>query len=431
MKNLKIKKALFLITAGLFFSVQSMATDGYFSTGYGTINKGLAGAGIAFYQGSLINGNPAGAAFLGDKYQLGVGLFNPNRQYTITGNPSGMEGTFGLTPGTVESDSKYFVIPSLGANWMLSEKSAISAALFGNGGMNTNYPTATFHDPGSTTTGVNLIQMFGNISFSQKLGDKHSIGITGVLAYQSFEAEGLSLFAGYSLNPSSVSNNGTDAAFGYGFKIGYLGQLTDNFSIGVMYQSKVFMSEFDDYSGLFAEQGGFDIPSSWTVGFSWELIEDLTLIGDVKSIMYNDIKSIGNPFSKLMDGQPLGADDGPGFGWEDIMVYKVGINYAGVDTWEFRGGVSIGDNPVQESEVLFNILAPGVIQNQVSLGLSKEVGKKGNQFHVAMNYAFNNSVKGYNPLDFDAAQAMQGNMVPNQTVEIEMNQFELELGFSF
>uniref|UniRef100_UPI003217CAC6 OmpP1/FadL family transporter n=1 Tax=uncultured Draconibacterium sp. TaxID=1573823 RepID=UPI003217CAC6 len=425
MKNSKMRNALFLLLAGLFISLQSVATDGYFSTGYGTINKGLAGAGIAFYQGSLINGNPAGAAFLGNQYQLGINIFNPNRQYTIAGSGSGMEGTFGLMPGTVESESKLFVIPSAGANWMLNEKSALSAALFGNGGMNTDYPKVngmnTFYDPSAESTGVNLAQLFGNITYSLKIAENHSIGVSGVLAYQYFEANGLASFGAFSSNASALSGNGKDSGFGYGFKIGYLGQLTDNFAIGGMYQSKVFMSEFDDYSGLFAEQGGFDIPSSWTAGFSWELIEDLTLMGDVKSIMYKDIVSIGNPMSKLMENKPLGSDDGPGFGWEDIMVYKIGVNYAGVDAWEFRGGVSFGDNPVQESEVLFNILAPGVIQNQVSLGLSKEVGRSGNQFHVAMNYAFNNSVKGNNPLDPPSGQ----------TIEIEMNQFELELGFSF
>lgn len=421
MKSIRFKKTLTLIIVSLFISVQSMATDGYFSTGYGTINKGFAGAGIAFYQGSLINGNPAGAAFLGNKYQLGVNFFNPNRQYTVAGNPSGMEGTFGLMPGTVESESSFFVIPSLGANWMIGEKSAISAALFGNGGMNTDYPTATFYDPSSETTGVNLMQMFGNVSYSIKLGAKHSLGATAVLAWQSFEAKGLMSFGAFSSNAQALSGNGADTGFGYGFKIGYLGQLTDNFSIGLMYQSKVMMAEFDDYAGLFAEQGGFDIPASWTVGFSWEIVEDFTVMGDVKSIMYNDVKSIGNPMMPNLMQTQLGNDEGAGFGWEDIMVYKLGFNYAGVDTWDFRAGVSIGDNPVQESEVMFNILAPGVIENQVALGFSKEVGKKGNQFHLAMNYAFNSSVKGDNPMDPPSGQ----------TIEIEMNQFELELGFSF
>ncbi len=429
MTKLNFKKVIILITGILFSTTYSYATDGYFSTGYGTINKGLAGAGIAFYQGSLINGNPAGVVFLGNTYQLGIDFFNPNRQYTVTGSPSGTEGSFGLMTGTVESDSKLFLIPSIGANWMLNQKSAISATLFGNGGMNTDYPPQnsmnTFYDPNSDATGVNLAQMFGNITYSHKLGEKHSIGLTGVLAYQYFEAKGLYMFSGFSSNASALTDNGTDSGFGYGFKLGYLGHLTDNFAIGLTYQSKVWMSKFDDYAGLFAEQGDFDIPSSWTVGFSWKITEDFTVMGDAKSIMYGDVNSVSNPMSNLYSAMAgdmtylMGADNGPGFGWDDIMVYKLGMNYSGVESWEFRGGISIGENPVPESEVLFNILAPGIIKNQVALGLSKEVGKKGNQFHLAVNYAFNSSVKGSNPLD------------PAQSIELEMNQFELELGFSF
>jgi long-chain fatty acid transport protein len=228
-------------------------------------------------------------------------------------------------------------------------------------------------------------------------------------------------FGAYSSNSSALSGNGADSGFGYGFKIGYLGHLSDNFAIGAMFQSKVTMAEFDDYAGLFAEQGGFDIPASWTAGFSWKISADFTVMGDVKSIMYSKVNSIGNSMIPNLMTSTLGSDGGAGFGWEDIMVYKLGVNYAGVEKWEFRAGVSIGNNPVQESEVMFNILAPGVIENQVSLGLSKEVGKKGNQFHLAMNYAFNSSVQGANQLDSPSGQ----------TIEIEMNQFELELGFSF
>lgn len=417
-----------LLLVSLFISSFSYATDGYFSTGYGTINKGLAGAGIAFYQGSLINGNPAATVFLGKQYQIGVDFFNPNRQYSVTGNPSGMQGTFGLMPGTYESDSKLFLIPSIGANWMLNDKSSFSVAMFGNGGMNTDYPTQTFYDTTLKTTGVNLAQLFGNITYSHKLGEKHSIGLTGVISYQYFEAKGLASFAGFSSDATALSGNGKDNSLGLGFKVGYLGQLTDNFSIGLTYQSKVYMNELKDYAGLFAEQGGFDIPSSWTAGISWEFVPDFTLVADAKAIYYSQVKSIGNPMMpnmyNAMTGDArflLGADNGAGFGWEDVMVYKVGLNYAGLDTWEFRCGASFGENPVPESEVMFNILAPGVIKNQIALGFSKAVGDSGNKIHVAVNYAMNSSVKGPNPMDPPSGQ----------TIEVEMNQLELELGFSF
>ena len=52
----------------------SFATDGYFSLGYGTKSKGMAGAGVAMYSNSLIGGNPAGLVFLVKKF-LSVWVF--------------------------------------------------------------------------------------------------------------------------------------------------------------------------------------------------------------------------------------------------------------------------------------------------------------------------------------------------------------------
>jgi hypothetical protein len=36
-------------------------------------------------------------------------------------------------------------------------------------------------------------------------------------------------------------------------------------------------SEFDDYAGLFAEQGDFDIPENWNLGVSWQATPQLRL----------------------------------------------------------------------------------------------------------------------------------------------------------
>lgn len=408
--------------------IVTQATDGYFGAGYGTINKGLAGAGVAYYQGSLINGNPAGIAFLGNKYQASLNFFSPNRKFTVSGNPSGMPNTFGLTPGTVKSDSKLFLIPTLGANWTLGDQSSLSVSVFGNGGMNTDYPTAVFYDQNSETTGVNLAQLFADVTYAFKIADKHSVGVTGVLAYQYFEAKGLSSFAGFSTDASNLSNNGKANSTGVGFKVGYMGKILPTVSIGAMFQSRVYMSEFDEYAGLFAEQGDFDIPASWSAGISWDITDAFTVIADVKQIFYSDVKSIANTMMpelyNVMMGDPkymLGMNQGAGFGWKDITVVKLGVSCSAVEKWTFRAGYSIGENPVPKSEVMFNIVAPGVINNQVAFGLSKEIGDKGNQFHLAVNYAMNNDVTGMNPMD----------PYTEQTIKLEMKQLEVELGFSF
>ncbi|WP_372752198.1 OmpP1/FadL family transporter [Labilibaculum sp.] len=428
MKNKsKIIFSALIVLAGLFSTQSVKATDGYFGVGYGAQNKGLAGAGVAWYQNSLINGNPAGHVFLGKQYQLGVDFFNPNREYTVTGNPSGMDGTFGLTPGTVESDSKLFLMPSMGANWMINENSSFSATIFGNGGMNTDYPTQTFYDSSSETTGVDLGQMFLGLTYSRKIAEKHSLGFTALLAYQYFEAKGLSSFAGYSSASTKLSGNGHDSALGYGVQFGYMGELAKGLHLGASYQTMLYMSEFDDYAGLFAEQGDFNIPSTWTVGLAYEINTNWAVMADFKRINYTDVAAVSNPmdFSSAL----LGDDEGSGFGWEDINVLKFGVEFSGLKSWTLRGGYSHCDQPIQESEVMFNILAPGVIEDHITVGCSKTLGDSGKALHLALVYALPASVKGYNPMDFEFDSDM--NMVPNQTIEIEMNQIEVELAFTF
>ena len=406
------------------------ATDGYFGVGYGAQNKGLAGAGTAWYKNGLINGNPAGNVFLGKKYLVGFEIFNPNREYTITGAPSQMPQTMGLTPGTVESGSKAFLEPTLGANWMLNEKSSFSATLFGNGGMNTDYKTKTFYDQGSETTGINLAQMFLGLTYSRKIAEKHSLGVTALVVYQYFSATGLTNFAQMSQAPTKLTGNGTDNATGFGFKLGYMGQLADGLTLGINYQPKIAMAKFSKYAGLFAGQGNFDIPSNLSAGLAWEANKKWAILADYKRINYSGVASVSNIFDP-MSTSPLGSNKGAGFGWKDINVYKLGVEFTGDNCWTLRGGYSHSDQPVQKTQTLFNILAPAVTTDHLTVGFSKQLGTSKSAVHFALVYALPGSVTGYNPLDFDATQAMAGNMVPNQTINLKMNQLEFEVAFTF
>ena len=421
---------LILVIIGNLLPEKVHATDGYFGVGYGAQNKGLAGAGTAWYKNGLINGNPAGNVFLGKKYLVGFEIFNPNREYTILGNPSGMEHTMGLTPGTVVSGSKAFLEPTLGANWMINEKSSFSATLFGNGGMNTDYKTKTFYDQGSETTGINLAQMFLGLTYSRKIAEKHSLGVTALVVYQYFSATGVATFASMSQAPTKVSGNGTDNGTGFGFKIGYMGQLADGLTLGINYQPKIVVAKFSKYAGLFAEQGNFDIPSNLSAGLAYELNKKWAILADYKRINYTGVASVSNSFDP-MSASLLGSDKGAGFGWKDINVYKMGVEFSGNNGWTLRGGYSHSDQPVQKSQTLFNILAPAVTTDHLTIGFSKQLGASKSAVHFALVYALPGSVSGYNPMDFDATQAIAGNMVPNQTINLKMNQLEFEVAFTF
>ena len=431
------------LTAAMCAPMAAMATNGYFAHGYGTKNKGLAGGGVALPQDAMIAAtNPAGMVFVGNRLDVGAAIFSPNpRSYTTTGSAGVPDGTacgancpFEIGPQSIESESGVFLIPHFARNWMLDANSSIGVTVYGNGGMNTEYKggTAQHNDGvgnavttpgtfGAGKTGINLEQLFIATTYARKINDKASWGVTPIVVYQKFKAEGLGTFAGFSTNGAKVSDNGNSTSTGYGLKLGVQGEATSGLVLAASYQSKMSMSEFDDYAGLFAEKGGFDIPATATVGLAWATSPDTVLTADIQKIYYSAIDSIANPIAGLLSGcatgadqtQCLGGSNGAGFGWEDMTVVKLGYQWAGSNGWTWRAGVSKGDQPIPKSEVMFNILAPAVMEKHFTFGFTKEVGAD-NEFNFAAMYAPEVSLKGPNPLD------------PAQQIELKMQQWELE-----
>jgi long-chain fatty acid transport protein len=401
----------------LALAAPALATDGYFSLGYGTPYKGMAGAGQALHLSTLASAtNPATIAFV-KGYDISVGLFAPNREYSVSGNPSGYPGTFGLAPGTYESHSTGFVMPSMAGAWHLSEQFHVGVAIYGNGGMNTNYPNKVF---GQSPTGINLMQAFVSPSFTWEFANHQAIGIAPIFGWQSFEAKGLGAFAMFSSAPTKLTNNGKDTSTGFGARIGYHGKFGEYFGVGASYQTKIAMGEFEDYAGLFAEHGDFDIPENWTVGISVFPSKCVSIAVDVQQIYYSNVASVGNPLLPNLMQAPLGADGGAGFGWKDVTVFKIGAQWEVNPKWTLRAGYAHNNQPIPESEVLFNILAPGVIQDHATVGVSTLLSPK-TKFHFSLMRAFSNSVEGANPLEAPG----------QQTIKLTMDQWEGEIGFSF
>ncbi len=148
-----------------------------------------------------------------------------------------------------------------------------------------------------------------------------------------------------SSSPSNVTDNGYDSAFGIGFTVGWQGQITDQLTLGATYHSKNSMQEFDDYRGLFAEQGSLDMPGWYGFGLSYKPSPKLTVAFDYVRTLYSGAESIstkiqaGAPpgfpsgMNMFMPGTMLGNDDGSGFGWNDINIFKLGIAYEVNSSW--------------------------------------------------------------------------------------------------
>lgn len=226
---------------------------------------------------------------------------------------------------------------------------------------------------GSSKLGVDLLQLIVAPTVAYKLNAQHSVGASLLLGYQRFKAEGLQAFdnapgfPAFTSAPGRVTNNGHDSATGTGLRVGWQGHVSDSITLGASYSTKVNMGRFDKYRGLFAQNGKFDIPANYSLGVAFTPNAQWTLAADFTRIAYSKVAAVGNSSSAQA---PLGADNGPGFGWRDVDVIKLGASYQVSEALTLRGGLNHGTNPVQSQDVTFNILAPGVVQNHLTLGFT-------------------------------------------------------------
>ena len=405
-----------VLSLGIFaiLSNATHATTGYFMHGYGVKAQGNAGTSIANFNDALtIASNPAGLSWIEQQVNVGATIFAPDRSSSIHGSP--------FADGEYDANGReYFVIPEVAYSHLVNDQVAVGFAIYGNGGMNTSYKQSPFEKYGSTgPAGVNLSQLFFSPAVAWKYAPNQSVAFASNIMYQQSEAKGIDGFAQLSQDSTNLSNRGKDSSTGIGFKLGWSGQfLNDQLTLGAKYSSKVKASNFDKYSGLFAENGGFDVPESYGVGVAFKLTPALTVAADVERINYSNVASVGNSLNLT---EPLGTAQGAGFGWQDINIYKIGATYQATPKLTLRAGYSHNDQPIQSDQTFLNILAPGVVQDHLSLGVTWQLDAH-QDVSIAYTHALEAEVNGQSsiPVNFGAGNA-----------NLKMNQNILGLAYSF
>jgi len=414
-----------ILVVALVVSVLRMgpaeATNGYFTHGVGMKAKGMAGAGVALAEDALAGGNnPAAMVLVGNRWDVGVDWFRPDRGSTISGSADDdLNRTYDANG---EQD---FFVPEVGFNRIVTPRFSVGVSVYGQGGMNTTYvtPIGLF---GTTDAGVDLSQLFVVPTVAVKLSESHSLGVGLAVAWQRFKATGLENFdnAMFTSSPGSVTNNDYASSTGVGVRVGWMGRFGSAVSLGAAYQSRTFMSELDDYAGLFAGAGDFDVPSAITGGLALSPGGRITLAFDVTHIRYSEVDAVANPLMPNLGQAPLGDDGGAGFGWEDVTAYKVGLAVDATEALTLRGGVNYGAQPIPETETLFNILAPGVVETHATLGATYTMAS-GAEITLAYMHAFGNTVEGSASIIPGAPpQGMGGG-------EADLTMFENSVGVAF
>ena len=171
------------------------------------------------------------------------------------------------------------------------------------------------------------------------------------------------------------------------------------------YRTKMWMTELDDYKGLFADGGEFDIPAMFNVGLAYKARPNVTLALDYQHIFYDEIDALSNSNDKdltpcfVPGPKPefcLGGKDGLGFGWDSMDIVKLGVKYDQSAKLSLMGGVSYNTEFSSGRQALFNVLAPATVRWHLTLGASYRYSQT-SEFKFAFSYMPEEELSGTSP----------------------------------
>jgi long-chain fatty acid transport protein len=392
------RAAMFLVLAA---AGTAHATNGYFSHGYGVKSQSMGGAGIAFPQDAMAAAtNPAGMALMGDRLDVGINWARRDARTRL-------ESSFGPYAGEYDgNDTQNFFIPEFGFNRMLRPHLALGVSVYANGGMNTDYgdlnsKTAGIGVPsglpaengifGTGPAGVDFSQVFVAPTFARRFDHVHAVGVSLLFARQVLAVEGVQNFDNSvaSESPGNVTNNGDQASNGWGLRLGWMSRVTSFITLGATYQPRIHMDKLDKYKGLLAEQGSVDIPANYGVGIAVMATPKLIAALDVQRIKFSDVAAFGNSGNAPAQ---LGSDNGPGFGWRDQTVFKLGVRYQYDRSLTLRAGLNHARHPVPSGETALNMLAPVTVENHATVGVTW--AKNGSELSLGYTHGFKKTLDG-------------------------------------
>ncbi|TAM10125.1 MAG: long-chain fatty acid transporter [Nevskiaceae bacterium] len=407
--------------AGLLTAGAANAADGYFAHGYGMQAAGRGGAAIAFTSDAFGGANnPATIAWVGNRFEVGLSVLQGIRGAKREGSVGG-----GIADYNETSDRHYFEVPEMAFSRQVSDRYGWGVAMYANGGMNTTYHDNTLPeaacDPSSTSMernrnafcgtgrlGLNLMQVIIAPTFAYKLTPKMSVGIAPLFGVQAWKLYGLDSFKPLSSAPDSLTNRGNDFAFGYGARVGYYYRPLPWLNLGAQYSTRVYMTPFSRYKGLFADAGRFDIPQNYGVGIMVSPVPELRIGLDWQRIDYSKVASNGN-LPNVSPANLLGSHDGPGFHWSSVNAYKFGIEAWPESRVTLRFGYNHSTQVINRDAVTFNILAPGVAQDHVTVGFTWRFGK-GSEINGYYLRWFSHSLAGPSILPFGGTETLRMHM---------------------
>ncbi|SDW88539.1 long-chain fatty acid transport protein [Lutibacter oricola] len=382
MKQL-LKITLVLFSAGVF------AQAGHIMQGVGAVNMSMGGASTA--QPLDISGalqwNPATISTFDSKIiDFSIGAFFSAPE---------LSSSFGPMSGVTKDDRGVSPMPALAMVWgKENSKHTFGASAFGISGFgvtfpeNMNYPqdmmgnSNTNFNPAAAVNPISFPQNaggFGHIesdymllqiglAWSYQITDNFSIGLQPTVNYASLELAPNPLSSPSMTLGYPVSDKAT--AIGFGGQIGVFYESDGGIKLGASYKTAQKFSDFE-FSNTYLDNSAapdvdfnMDYPAilSFGVGYSTDKFD---LAVDLRRVDYENTEGF-----EAKGWTQTGSVNG--FGWNDITILSVGLQYKGIKKLPLRVGYTHSSNPISEELAFFSIPATAIIKNAYQFGVGYE-----------------------------------------------------------
>lgn len=355
--NAKLK-GMVVVVLGLG-SATAMATNGDQMLGVTATQWGMAGATTAAPQdaGTVLT-NPAGLATLDIKEfrsDMGFGFLNPPR--TANGN---------------ESDSDLYMMPSGAIAFRVNERLTTGMGMAGLSGMGVDFADVV---PMPGNQPVVTTKQFYKIApgFAYQVNDALSLGAALNIDYHS-----LAMYNSQFQLPQNQS-------FGFGATLGAVYKINPVLQLGFSYIAEQNMDAFEWNTTTGKYEMTMNAPEQYNLGLAWTPSDTLLIEADIKQIMFSDV------LDKVDLKTPSGTQTME-FGWDDQTVYAIAMQKQVNAKTTLRFGYNYGASPIDGEDVMNNIGSLAVTEEHLTLGLTRQLGKK---VSTSLSYAkaFENRVE--------------------------------------
>jgi long-chain fatty acid transport protein len=333
-------------------------------TGVAIVNS----AEVAFF-------NPAGMAFLEDKFNLSVGasaLFSNTKFQNSTynweastsnmGTPFNVYATYKITDWLTAGLAVYTPY-GCAVEW---DQDWQGSHLVNNIDLKAIYfqPTVSVRVGEHLSVGGGPIYVRGSVNFNRNV-DRSTADIDGNRTDLTIEAKGITA---------------------WGYTAGLMFNPTSKLRLGMNYRSEIIMEARDGNATFSDTPGGFPysvnnkfsadlpLPAEFTTGLSYQVTDKWLVAFDYNYALWNVYKSLDVNFSNSDPSVVVPPSSINPRNYKNTSTYRVGTQYAATEKFTFRAGWYFDESPVQNG-----YFAPETPRNDsmgFTGGLTYQVNKK-------------------------------------------------------